>query len=279
MFVSFRAGFSMACSLWRVLMTDKRLLIFPLLSSMGCAMVFLTFAVPALFNMDVFWNQGGFGFRMPWWGYPFVFLYYYLCYFTIIFFNTALVSCVLIRFNGGEPTLETGLRAAMSRLPQILAWAAVAASVGMILKMIERTNEKVARFLARLFGVVWTVITMFVIPVLVVEKVGPFTAIKRSTQILKEKWGEVLGAKIGLGLLSFLLAIPGILLFLLAFLLFFKEMIVAGVIVFALMFLYFIALAPVLVALGVILNTVLYQYAVTGNPPLGFEREAIESCF
>jgi hypothetical protein len=149
----------------------------------------------------------------------------------------------------------------------------------MVLKMIERTNERAAKFLSRLIGLVWTVITMFVIPVLVVEKVGPFTAIKRSTQILKEKWGEVLGAKIGLGLLSFLLALPGILLFLLAFLFFFKEMVVAGLIVVALTILYFIALAPVLVALGVILNTVLYQYAVTGNPPLGFEREALESCF
>src|SRR5438067_13776703 len=102
MFVSIKAGFSMAGSLWRVLMSDQRLLVFPLLSTMGCVMVFLTFIVPALFNLDWFANPNGFGFRMPWWGYTFVFLYYYLSYFVVIFFNTALVCCVLIRFNGGR---------------------------------------------------------------------------------------------------------------------------------------------------------------------------------
>jgi hypothetical protein len=282
MFVSIKAGFSMACSLWRVLMSDKRLLVFPLLSTMGCVMVFLTFAVPALFNIQWFYQMGPHGlpsFRLPWWGYIFVFLYYYLFYFIVIFFNTALVSCVLIRFNGGQPTLELGLRAAMSRLPQILLWTAVAASVGMLLKMIESSNEKAAKFLSRVVGVVWTVITMFVIPILVVEKVGPFTAIKHSTQILKQKWGEVLGAKVGLGLLLFLLAIPAILLFLLAFVLFWKGVIVVGVITFALVFVYLAALAPVGAALNTILITALYQYAVTGEAPPGFDRQAIEDCF
>src|SRR5262249_35794749 len=140
MFARISAGFALAVSLWRGLVSDKRLLIFPFLSSMGCVMVFLTFAVPSLFNVHWFLDahpHGFFGFRVPWWGYIFGFLYYFLYYFTIIFFNTAMVSCVLIRFNGGEPTVEGGLRAALSRLPQILMWSLVAATVGVILKTIE----------------------------------------------------------------------------------------------------------------------------------------------
>src|SRR5262249_39867725 len=133
-------------------------------------------------------------------------------YFVIIFFNAALVSCALMRFNGVEPTLGDGLRAASLRLPQILLWALVSATVGMILKAIENSSEKVGQFISGILGMVWTVITYFVVPVLVVEKTGPFAAISRSTSILKKTWGESLVGGIGITLFIFLLALPGILL-------------------------------------------------------------------
>ena len=59
--------------------------------------------------------------------YVVLFAFYFCNYFVIIFFNSALISCAIIRFKGGTPTVSDGFQAAVARLPQILAWSLVSA--------------------------------------------------------------------------------------------------------------------------------------------------------
>src|SRR5437763_9691655 len=87
----------------------------------------------------------------------FLFLFYLLSYFVVIFFNSALMSCAFMRFNGEEPTLEDGLRAALSRLPQIFAWAMVSATVGTLLMVIENLHEQIGKIVSAIMGTAWTV--------------------------------------------------------------------------------------------------------------------------
>ena len=126
-----------------------------------------------------------------------------------MFFNSALVACALIRFRGGDPTVADGFRAACSRLPQIAAWALVSATVGFALKAAERRSKRGGQIVAAILGVVWSVATFFVVPVLVIENLGPLAALKRSTKIIQDQWGESFVADLGIGLVSFLAAIPG----------------------------------------------------------------------
>src|SRR5260370_20607117 len=132
---------------------------------------------------DQFFDKQG-DFQTPWWAYVVAFAFYFCNYFVIVFCNAALVSCAMLSFHGHKPTLADGFRAASSRLPQILAWALVSATVGVLLKVIENAHEKVGQFVSALLGTAWTVMTYFVVPVLVVEKVGPFEAIGRSMPVL-----------------------------------------------------------------------------------------------
>ena len=111
---------------------------------------------------------------------PVSFAFYFSTYFVIIFCNSALISCAMMRFNGQEPSVGDGFRMAMSRLPQIFAWALVSATVGMLLKVIENAHEKVGYYISMLLGAAWSIMTFFVVPVLVVEKTGPFEAVGRS---------------------------------------------------------------------------------------------------
>jgi Family of unknown function (DUF6159) len=142
MFERISNGWSMARSIWHVLMSDKKLLLFPMVSGILSLLVLASFAVPLLalrqYN-EVFDARG----RPQMWVYPIIFAFYFCSYFVVIFCNAALVSCALLRFNGQESTLGDGFRAAMARFPQLLAWALVSATVGFILKMIENINEKV----------------------------------------------------------------------------------------------------------------------------------------
>src|SRR5947209_5448722 len=187
MFDRMSNSFALAKSSWHVLLTNKKLLIFPFLSGLCCLLVMASFIVPVVIaaNNGAFNNVQNNGGQPPIWVYPVSFAFYFCNYFVIIFFNAALVSCALMRFNGEEATLGDGLRAAGSRLPQILAWALVSATVGLILKLIESANERVGQFVSAILGTAWTVITYFVVPVLVVEQVGPFAAIGRSLSILR----------------------------------------------------------------------------------------------
>ena len=87
----------------------------------------------------------------------------------------------------------------------------MSATVSVLLKMLESTSAS-ARFVSSILGMVWAVITYFVVPILVVEKLGPFKAIGRSTEILKKTWGEALVGHFTLGFFKFLAVLPFILL-------------------------------------------------------------------
>ncbi|MEZ4610600.1 MAG: DUF6159 family protein [Caldilineaceae bacterium] len=50
-------------------------------------------------------------------------------------------------------------------------------------------------------GLAWNLITYLVVPILVVENIGPRQAIQRSTALIKKTWGEQVVAYVSTGLL------------------------------------------------------------------------------
>jgi hypothetical protein len=279
MFQRLAASFALARSSWNVLCTEKKLLIFPVLSGIGCMLVTLSFGLPFLLDPQLlrFLDQEKGG-EMPLWAWAVIFAFYFCNYFVIIFCNAALISCALIRFNGGEPTIGDGLSMANKRLPQILAWSLVSATVGLLLKMIENAHEKAGEIISGLLGLAWSVLTFFVVPVLVVEQVGPFEAIRRSTAILRKTWGEALVGNVGLSLFVFLLTLPFIILLVGGIFLCFSAP-AAGIPVVVLAVLGLLLVSTISSALNGIYLAALYQYAASGAVPVGFERGTIEQAF
>ncbi|MBA4187040.1 MAG: hypothetical protein C0467_03385 [Planctomycetaceae bacterium] len=282
MFDKITNGFSLARSSWGVLAKDKQLIWFPLISGFMFVLVVASFAVPLATLVD--WNQvkhqteqnNG---KPPVWMYGVAFGFYFACYFVMIFCNAALISCAMMRFNGRDPSLMDGFGMAMARLPQIFAWALVSATVGVLLQVIESANEQVGYYVSLILGTAWSVMTFFVVPVLVVEKTGPLAAVGRSVSLIRQTWGESLVGRMGINFAMFLLAIPVILLFLAGGFLLAKGMVPVGV---ALLVAAFIALMlhmAISSALNTILLAALYQYAADRNVPSGFDREQFEGAF
>ncbi len=277
MFDRISNSFALARSSWNVLRQDKQLVVFPMLSGLACLLVLVSFWAPVVFGvgLDNLMDD-----RPPAWLYVVGFLYYFCTYFVVVFFNAALVSCALMRFHGQTPTVGDGLRAACLRLPQIFAWALVSASVGMLLKAIESVHEKAGQFISAILGTMWSVITYFVVPVLVVEQVGPIEAIKRSTGILKKTWGEALVGNIGLGLFMLLVCLPGILILLAGgALLAAGNMAPLGLAVLALALVYFLLASAVGSALQGIYVTALYEFAAYGSVPQGYDDSTLRQAF
>ncbi len=261
--------FSMMRSSWEVLKKDRELLLFPVFSSICCLLVLASFAVP------LYWT-GAWQLPAEEEGpvaqaayYAIWFLFYFINYFVIIFFNSAVVACAIFRMRGGNPTLSTGVSAAMARLPQIVGWALVSATIGIILRIIESGSRHFGHLVAGILGAAWTVLTFLVVPILVVERKGPLTAAKESMMLVKKTWGEQLVAHFGFGFIFFLLGIPGLGLFAAGI---FMPSTVLKVVFIVAGFIYMVLLGLVQSTLQTIFQAAVYLYVRDGRAPEGFDR-------
>jgi len=257
---------------WRVLLLDKELLVFPLLSGIACLLVLASF-VAGVFATGIFQGEKAQSDAMVW---VMGFGYYFANYFVIVYFNSALVACAMIRFQGGDPTVADGLRAASARLPQILAWVLLAATVGIVLRAIQERFEILGRIAVALLGAAWTIATYFIVPVLVVEKLGPFDALKRSATLMKQTWGESLASHVGIGAATSLITFLGVLLIgsasvALAVVTSNLGVLIAGGVVIAA---FLVLAALVSSALTTIVLSALYLYAAEKKAPQAFDGVA-----
>lgn len=277
MFEKFAQSWSLVKASASVLRSDKELLIFPLLSAISCILVGATFFVPAMFA-GMF--SGLDREHMSPLFYVFMFAFYVVQYFVIIFFNSALIGAAMIRLNGGDPTVADGFRIAMSKLPAILGYAIIAATVGVILRALQERAGFIGRFVIGLIGLAWTVASFLVVPVLVTQDIGPIDAVKRSAELLKKTWGQNLIGTAGIGLVFglgfFVLVIIGGGLIALAvssgILAITITAIVAVVVVLLLLILIQAALQGVYAA-------ALYRYATEGDAGQGFDNSMVASAF
>ena len=260
---------------WQLLRQDKRLVVFPLISGVVLTLAIATFAVPLFASGQAqhYLSDPNQPARQM---YITLFIFYFVSYFVMIFFNSALIACVLKQMDGGQPTLGDGLRAAWQRLPQIFGWALLSSTVGFVLRLIEERVGFIGRIVVGLLGMAWTVTAFLVVPVLVAEGDGPFAAYKRSVVMLKRTWGEQIIGNVSFGLIFMMLGIvPVIVVMLLAAAAGPVALLVAGVIV----VIYLVALGLVQSTLQTIYQAAVYRYAADGEAPGGFDPQLIAEAF
>ncbi len=279
MFTRISNGWELAKESFQVLKLDKELLVFPLVSGIACLLVLASFAVPLWDSpyANVIFSEKEIPDDPV--AYAILFAFYLANYFVIVFFNSGLVACAIIRFKGGNPTLGDGFRAAMSRLPQIFGWALVSATVGLILRIIESRSERAGQIAAALVGAAWSIATYFVVPVLVVERAGPIEATKRSLSVLRRAWGEAVFANFGIGLLVFLASLVAMVPLVLGGVLVATGMAVVGGVLIGLGVLGLILVALISSALDSILLAALYLYAAEGTVPKHFDDSLLKDAF
>lgn len=258
-------SFALVGQSYRVLMQDKELLVLPLCSGI----VIITAIVVIAF---------GFGFTRvsiktpsPAMYIP-VFVMYVITYAIGIFFQAAVVAGATERMRGGDPTIGSALNAASRRLPQILMWAVVAATVGTLLRAIQDRLAFVGKIVAGLLGAAWSLATFFVVPVLVLEDVTVSESFGRSVGIFKKTWGETMAGGITLGAAAVcawltLVALTGLTAYLI------------GITAIALFVLGAVALMVFFSAIEGVYIAALYRYATDGQVAPGFDRALLADAF
>ena len=262
-----------------VLKLDPELLIFPLLSGIAAVLVTATFIVPFAFVGEGFGALENLDENVGYIGYVVGFLYYLVLYSLVFFFNTALVGATMIRLDGGDPTISDGLNIAFKKMGAILQYAAIAATVGMLLRALEERAGFIGRIVIGLIGLSWTLATFLTVPVLVTKEVSAIDAVKESAGLFRRTWGEQVVANAGIGLATFLIllvmglvAVPLIIL----------ASSISEVLVIPLALSFaggFFLVILVSSALKGIYSAALYRYATTGDAGEHFSAEMMKEAF
>jgi len=268
---------------FRVIKEEKELLVFPILSIIFSVILVLFLVVPYLLSF-VGYSLGIKGFGIFY--FFMIFIVYFGIAFISTFFNFCTVYTAATKFSKKNPTFISTIKYAFSKSHLILAWSVVAATVGLILSMIENAAKKIkgvggfaVNIVGFILGVAWSIATIFVIPVIVYENVGPFTAIKNSALTIKKTWGELLIKWVGLGLASFVVSFSiifvTVVLAVLGFLINIWLMIffiITGIIALIISILIFSAATKVF-------DTALYVYAKTGVVVGGYSKQDLKEAF
>lgn len=257
MFATIGHTFELMKMSWNVLMKDRELILFPILSGMGLLILGfagLTAGIAESENLIAF------------------LIMILLAYFITTFFNAALISAALERLRGGDPNVMSGLSHATKHIHHIFLWSVISAIIGTLFRVLRsQTDNFFVQMIYSMIEGVWEFMTFFVIPVMVSENEGPITSIKRSASIIRQTWGRQITATFGFFIVYLVAvigaAIPAILLFMIAP----AVGIIVGVLLVGL------AIATVQTLEG-IFKAALYDYAV-GEQPEGFDLRTLQTAY
>lgn len=263
----FKRSWRLAKASWQVLKQDRELMLFPILSFVGL-LGLLAPAAGLMFGLKGVDSQEA---LQPV-GYVVIGLYYFGAAFITVFFNAALIGSATVRLQGGDPTLGDGLRLAWSHKGRIAGWAALTGTVGIILRLVSNKAGFIGQIVIAIVGAAWSMITYFVVPVLLYEQVGVGEAVKRSAQIFKARWGEqfIGGATVSGAI--FLLMLPLIAVAVGLGAVYPPLGVAVGILGFGL-------LVTAGAAMQGIFNAALYRFATTGAIEGGFSADDLNGAF
>ena len=266
-----------------VLSVDKELIFFPIFSTIGVVFVTLTF-FGVTFGIGSFERLETGAFNAL--DLVAVFGFYVVSYFVVIFFNAALVFAAHERLEGGDPNIRSGLAGASSRIITIFFWAVIAATVGLILQILSSQAREqggimgiIGQIIVSLLGAAWSLITFFVVPLIVIEHRGLGDSFKTSLSLLRRTWGEQIVGNFGLGLIQFgatllALLVAAVLGFALSFL--GTPGIVLAVVIGIVLV---VGVSLLFATLSGIYKAALYNYAADGQVPSLFTEDTIRGAF
>lgn len=264
---------------WTLLMKDKEIMWFPVLSVITSLIALAVFGIAFYFvalggvssNIQDSTNGTGINVLIC----IGLFVCYLMMYFITNFFLAGIYTITHGRFNGQDITFGDGINGAMENVAKIFWWSVISATVGVILKTIEDRLGFAGRIVAWLLGAAWAILTYFSLPSLIIGKTSVKDSFKQSASVIRKMWGETIIVSLGVGLFTTMLV-------------FLALAVTIGVIILAptlivilsmgtLFILFVIVLTIISSALGAIFKLALYEYAMTGSVPEGFSPELIQN--
>ncbi len=197
--------------------------------------------------------------------------------FVSVFFNTAIAAAAAGVLEGRRPTLREALAVPASRLGEVALWSLLSSLVGVLIEQIASRLPLLGSIAVRLFGLSWSLASMFAVPILATEGCSAPSCLKRSASLVKKRWGEGIAGNVIITAWTVLAMLPLGIVFGVG--LAATRHSSARVAVIAI---WVVALVLITALAGVIRQTfavVLYRYAVTGHAAGGFAESDLQAPF
>lgn len=271
----FTASWLLLKESWRFLKADSELLLVPIIATIVMVLLFAVLIIGLLVSglvtatAEDAWTVQGL---------IFIAGSYLITAFVVAFAQAMVTHTVYTRSKGQNATLAQSMLVALRHIPALFLWAVISATIGVVLRAISERSQWLGRIAASLLGAAWSVLTYFVVPAIVINKNGAFSAITHSGTVFKRTWGETLITNISLGLAFLLLHVIAIAIFLTGFYVSVETgqtalFMVSGILYVVWLFTA-IALQQVLHS---IIVTLLYVYATSDTPPSNFNSDLLKS--
>ncbi len=284
---------------FQVIRQNRKLLLFPIVTTICSAIMLLFFVAPALLyptghslaepaHWQSLAHQLGLDFEHRGTAvqpnaifYLYLAVIYLTSMFIATFCNTAFYHEILQALAGQPVSIRSGLAFAWSRVGAILMWSLLAGAVGLLIKQLEERFGWVGRLVMRFVGVVWSVASVFAIPVLVREGGNnPITMLRQSASVLRKTWGESLAGYAGLTVGSWV--VLAVSLFYIAgavaLAVWLQSPLVAGITLGAWL-LAMLALSYVVGVASHVYRCALYVYAAEGTVPAPYNAEMMDAAW
>ncbi len=261
---------------WAVLKKDRELLWIPVLSFLASAAVIVVALVLTFVTLSTTSSHGATTMEVN----PAMIVVFVVAAVALgiiaVFFNGALVAGAHERLTGGDPTVRSAVGRAFARIGGLVPWALITTTVGLVLQALRGRAGWLGRIVTHMLEMAWEVVTFLTVPAIVIDNLGAVEGLKRSASLLRRTWGENIAARVGFGLLGFILILPAVAVAALFIASGWQVLMAVGLIAAAA---WVGLVVVVLTALNAIFQTALYLYATTGTAPAGFEQAPLAQTF
>lgn len=306
----FKSTWELVRQSFAVLMQEKKLLFFPVVTSFLTIFIFLFFIAPipfqptghsylepehweavadSILRADLSQVESGEVLQLDTWFLGYLAVLYLVSMFLLTFFNTAFFNEIIHALNRRPVSIAGGLRFALTKLKPIALWSLLAGVVGIVIQRLEHYFGFFSRWVVGWIGIVWSVASVFVVPVLIREEesANPFELLKKSALLIRRRWGEGLIGYVGIRAAGAVLALSLIMVFGLLFVvvgLLMAWYVPSLLIPFVVILIGTSLLATILVAyfenvLNRVFQCALYIYAAEGVVPGPFDQALLDAAW
>lgn len=124
------------------------------------------------------------------------------------YYSAALLHSVHGLAAGERPAIRVSLGAALRRLPTLVGWSLLSSGLGLMLQALESTAG--LSLLFEMVGLSWSLMTFFVLPVIVAEGNGLFSSLRRSLALGRRELGNWVAGGVRIFATTALVLIVGI---------------------------------------------------------------------
>ena len=265
-----RTGIALAKISWHTLRENKALMAFPIAGMIAALIDAIVLTLPGILLLALT--------DLVWLAIILFAISAYVAAFIGTFVGVGLCAAADKTLRGQQTSFSDGIHVARERIPQIARWALLSTTVALVIRVIEARFEGIGgTIVAALAGLAWSLVSFLAIPVIAFEGVGPINALKRSSSLFKQRWGQqVTGEAITGGIVGLFIILPGIVLAFVGGFMLGDSIIAGGAAVLAIGVIIIIIGSVISGTLSQILSVALYHYAVEGTGVGPYSSEVLE---